>query len=289
MTGGDLIISGMPPTYQVPAHGLDLISQYENYRHRVPIGQQKVGMLAPDVSFANADTDEKLVAFVGLFGPVVAKHLLDTRVTPNPRTGKRENPGWLTATQDLAELRKERAIFRAAFELAVELNSEKFDHQSIQPRMRVIAANIRDWPGHWDRESSLRGYKPKWQLTPESLQLIAETSERQPDAFFGSKLDGRVVICELLNTFPGFAFPNALQLHSSIKFGIRPLLYSLLRRRFAFPRGTDVCANTECRNYFNLERTGQKFCSAECSRQQRQREYWKQFGKERRRKRIKKK
>ena len=51
-------------------------------------------------------------------------------------------------------------------------------------------------------------------------------------------------------------------MHSSIKYGIRPLLYSILRRQFINPRGFAFCANTECRNFFNIERAGQQFCSS---------------------------
>jgi len=225
----------------------------------------------------------------------VASRVLDTRVMPDPESGRREAPGRMVATQNLQEVRNEQVIFRAAFELAVQLNSDTIDDASIQPRIRVIAEKIREWPRQWERECELRSSdwaqwadKPKWQLIPEALQRVTEASESRPDPFFGFKVDGRVVVCELLNTFPGIAFPNLIHLHSSIKFGIRPLLYSLLRRRFAFPRGTDVCASTECRNYFNREREGQKFCSTECSRRQRQRDYWQKSGKDLRRKRSKK-
>jgi hypothetical protein len=102
--------------------------------------------------------------------------------------------------------------------------------------MRVIAANIRDWPRQWQRELDCANLscvseefragtvRLKWQFAAESLRLITEVSESLPDIFFSGKVAGRTVICELLNAFPGLAFPNAMQLHSSIKFGIRPLL-----------------------------------------------------------------
>jgi len=61
---------------------------------------------------------------------------------------------------------------------------------------------------------------------------------------FGRK--GRIVICELLNSFPATVFSNALEMHSSIEFGIRPLLYSILRRQFVSPRDFAICANLEC-------------------------------------------
>jgi hypothetical protein len=54
-------------------------------------------------------------------------------------------------------------------------------------------------------------------------------------------------------------FPNRLEMHGSIKYGIRPLLYSILRRQFLAPRDFAACANTQCRDFFNLERAGQRF------------------------------
>jgi hypothetical protein len=64
-----------------------------------------------------------------------------------------------------------------------------------------------------------------------------------------------------------------------IRFGIRPLLYSLLRREFLYPRGLKVCANIMCRNLFEVERAGQQFCDELCSRRERQRQYWQNQGK----------
>jgi hypothetical protein len=80
------------------------------------------------------------------------------------------------------------------------------------------------------------------------------------------------VICELLNVFRSMVFPNASEAHASIRYGIRPLLYSILRREFLSPRDIRSCANTQCRKFFEVEREGQRFCGAECSLRQRQRE-----------------
>jgi hypothetical protein len=99
-------------------------------------------------------------------------------------------------------------------------------------------------------------------------------------------LDGRIVLCELVNSFRATVFPNPLEMHSSIKYGIRPLLYALLRRQFINPRDFSACANTQCRNFFNIERSGQRFCSDDCSTHQRQRTYWAKRGKKLRKKRL---
>lgn len=151
--------------------------------------------------------------------------------------------------------------------------------------MKSIVANIKDWPRQWEREKSLRRAEPRWKLSSESLKQIESLISLPPDPILPNHVSGRIVVCELLNSFPSIVFPNPLEMHSSIKFGIRPLLYSILRRQFINPRGFAICANTECRNFFNIERSGQSFCSSECSLHHRQRIYWQERGKKLRKKR----
>ena len=98
-------------------------------------------------------------------------------------------------------------------------------------------------------------------LSTDTLERIEGMISSRRDPFLPPDLDGRVVICELLNSFPSTAFPNLLQLHSSIKFGIRPLLYSILRREFWSPQGFTICSNAGCRKFFDVDRAGQQFCS----------------------------
>ncbi|MFZ0517923.1 MAG: hypothetical protein WBF45_17340 [Acidobacteriaceae bacterium] len=166
------------------------------------------------------------------------------------------------------------------------LDQPIYDYSSAQKLIRAIATNIQDWPSQWEREKSLRGGEPRWKLSSESLKRIEVLSNSPRDRFLADFVDGRIVICELLNSFPSTVFPNPVEMHSSIRFGIRPLLYSILRRQFINPRGFGFCANTECRNFFNIERAGQQFCSSACSLHHRQRIYWQEHGKKLRTKRT---
>jgi hypothetical protein len=119
------------------------------------------------------------------------------------------------------------------------------------------------------------------------VQNIGQTNLLLPPQFvLPPQLDARIVLCELVNVFPLRAFPNPAEMHSYIRFGIRPLLYNILRREFLQPRDVAVCANTHCRAFFEVERADQRFCDPVCSRQHRQREYWKDCGKTARRKRL---
>jgi hypothetical protein len=174
----------------------------------------------------------------------------------------------------------------------IKLLSERdFNHGLAQTRIREIADHVRHWPQQWERERAQRksehGSEPLWKPSTESLKGISSLSSAQPVGLLRPTLDGRIVICELLNSFRSTVFPNPLEMHSSIKYGIRPLLYSILRRQFLAPRDFAACANTQCRNFFNIEREGQQFCSTECSLHERQRAYWRKRGKQLRRKRLK--
>lgn len=160
-----------------------------------------------------------------------------------------------------------------------------YDYSAAQNLIRTIATNIQDWPNQWEREKSQHGIEPRWKLSGESLKRIEGLSKLPRDKFLADFVYGRIVICELLNSFPSTIYPSPIEMHSSIKYGIRPLLYSILRRQFINPRGFTFCANTECRNFFNIERAGQQFCSSECSLHHRQRIYWQKQGKKLRKKR----
>ncbi len=132
----------------------------------------------------------------------------------------------------------------------------------------------------------LRGGEPRWKLSSDLLKLTEAPSPSRRDPLLPDFIAGRRVICWLLNSFPPTVFSNPIEMHDSIKYGIRPLLYSVLRRQFINPRGFGFCANRECRKFFNIERAGQQFCSPECSLQHRQRIYWQQQGKKLREKRF---
>ena len=273
------MITGLFPRYDVQNSPTDLICQFEKAPRQVLIGQQRAGTQSPDIAFANADTDDKLIAFARRFGPVVARCIKDTRFIPDKKLGEPRWPARLIAHQDMQELRNERAIYRAALDLVLQLNQPDFDFAFAQQTIKTIAVGVGDWPRQWERERSQRKKVPMWNLTSESLKRIKALSSEPRDAILPPFLGGRIVMCELLNSFRSTIYPNPSEMHSDIKFGIRPLLYSILRRGFIYPRGFAACANTECRNFFNIERAGQQFCCPECSLQHRQRVYWEQRGK----------
>ena len=153
--------------------------------------------------------------------------------------------------------------------------------------IRKIALNIQEWPHQWEGEREQRTSDPLWRPSASSVKRIEQMGSSQKDPLLPQNLDARIVICELINMFPSLAFPNPPELNSSILYGIRPLLYAILRREFLNHRATANCANSQCRDFFEVEREGQEFCGPLCSRQERQREYWNKRGKKLRSKRLK--
>jgi len=122
----------------------DLLRQYEKSPKRVAIGQQRTWTQSPEMVFANADTDDKLVAFVRKFGPVVAKSVEDRNLIPDTEWGPPPGPRCLIARQDLEELRREQVIYRAALELVKRLDHVNDRYVSFQQLMLAIDEKITD-------------------------------------------------------------------------------------------------------------------------------------------------
>jgi hypothetical protein len=106
---------------------------------------------------------------------------------------------------------------------------------------------------------------------------------------------GHSVLCSLINTFRTevqFLHHSPVEALSlfSLRFGIRPALYVILRNEYLGRGGAIICGNDRCGEFFVSERAGQRYCSADCSRQYRQRQYWSRTGaRKRKRRRAKEK
>lgn len=101
---------------------------------------------------------------------------------------------------------------------------------------------------------------------------------------------GQYVLCKLIN-----AFRTEVQHYQgnpaevldlfSLRFGIRPALYVILKKEYLGRGGAMVCGNDRCGDFFESERAGQRYCSPECSQQHRQRDYWNRTGRSTRKRR----
>ncbi len=104
-----------------------------------------------------------------------------------------------------------------------------------------------------------------------------------------------LVLCHLINAFDTriecFQGDRAVEAlpYAAVRFGIRPVLYIILKHIYLGSAGVQVCANDRCRRFFESKRGGQRYCLPECSQQFRQREYWATSGSKRRKLRSAKK
>jgi hypothetical protein len=289
--GADLEITAAMPEYLSQSLSCDLVRQYELARKDRSVGKQRTGKDSPHIRFANADSDEELMDFVRRFGPMVSKtwEILPLAPSPGPWiAGDPPHQILMRARQDFEKLRREQRIYKAALGLVAELakKDDEFDFNDAKKMICEIARDIQDWPWQWNREKKERAKNPLWRVRGDSIRRIAALAKSGPDLLLPPQVDARIVLCELVNVFPSLAFPNPTEMHSYIRFGIRPLLYSLLRREFLQPRDVEICANTQCRDFFEVERAGQRYCNDQCSRSQRQRDYWQSRGKKARKKRL---
>jgi hypothetical protein len=280
--------------------------------------QKRQGKNSPHIQFANAETDQELIKFVQRFGPVVVSSL---RSEERPTPQVIDVPGILhdeysvdrtilVARQVLAELRSEHRAYRAALNLVSELQLNNYaDSRKIGESVTEIVANISQWPGQWEREQQLLasgvGFasQPPWLFGRDNLRHVEldayyASRERSDDSLREALVikpvaAGHSAICELVNAFSSLVYTwgkTPIEApHWDLTCGIRPLLYYILRREYLLKGGSiGICRNTDCRKFFEIERFGQEFCSEECSRLQRQREYWKKRGKTLRKRRSKK-
>jgi hypothetical protein len=272
--------------------------------------QKRQGKNSPHIEFANANDDQKLIRFVQHFGPVVVSSLREEEraISPEGPFNFQTSQTILMARQDLTELRNERRVYHAALVLIAELRLKKSNIQTIQDCILEIVKGVCEWPKQWERERQLRANglgcaaQPQWRFGEDNLShletqryLATRKNSGDPlrDALFGAKPAhaGHYVICELVNAFSPLVYPwgdSPVEAPNwDLTGGIRPVLYYILRREYLQAGGIAICRNTECRDVFEIERSGQEFCSDVCSRLQRQREYWKKIGKKLRQRRSK--
>ncbi len=274
-------------------------------------GLKRQGKNSPHIEFANADSDEKLVRFVQRFGPVIVRSVYkeEREVSTGGPFNFRIPQTVLIARQDLAELRSERAAYRSALALVSELQrGKRSDSAIIRGCVLEIVENVSEWPQQWQRERHLRasgqgyGTEPTWLFQQDNLEHLKTwryyaTRERSGDPLRDA-LSGpdptrasHHVICELVNAFGPHVYawgntPVEAPDWDLTCSGIRPVLYYILRREYLQASGIGICRNTECRDVFEIERSGQEFCGDACSRLQRQREYWQRAGKKLRKRRT---
>jgi hypothetical protein len=281
--GKMLEISGVMPRYKSEVRPTDVMRQYELARQALKKvkGSSKD---APHIRFANVTSDNELIEFVRSFGPVVATTwtVLPEPMDEGTANDKTSQLGMaMKAEQNLVELKNEQWIYQSAIWLvnALRMPEKQYDMEEASVKIQVIARLVRSWPLQWRRERKARREAPLWKVRPKTIERIEAISKLPSDVILPTRVDAQIVLSELINVFPALVFPNPMEMHSYLCYGIRPLLYALLRREFVNTFNMAICANPQCRKFFEVNRAIRSFCSTECSRQHRQREYWQQRGK----------
>jgi hypothetical protein len=335
----ELLVTGKLPTLES-----DWQSSRDAFRRyltsvKLEFGQKGTGRPSPHLTFGNAVSDDALIGFVGEFGPVVAKDVVEIEPTQPEWTSleDRDKFDWRTsigAVQEMATLRRERQIYASALELLAELRcgEDAASIKVIRQHISVIADGASYWPQQWEAEKEWRAsHSPApiaWHFDTNRSdylrQLEYDAYHREPpglpssakqelDAPLDTPTDfascenpddpstwsflltrpytaGHLVLCQLINAFDTQVWccgDRAVEVlpHDSLRFGIRPALYQILKHMYLGRVGAHVCRNDRCRQLFESQREGQVFCNPDCSQQDRQRQYWTATGSEQRKKR----
>jgi hypothetical protein len=252
------------------------------------------------LEFANACSIEKLLNFVGKYGPIQGR--LESKKRLRNEDNETPSKEYLVVRQDQDDLIREQQLFRVAVLLLSELRGNRSD----RVRIRNLVSQIRQLsPVNTISEkkskaraaflvlglamaepTSLEGPKKDayWQqraklekLRHDSIlpgtKLTKEGVERQrtkAEALKHHAIDvGHRVLCDLFNRFPlrMFSCPEgAIELPSYDREGILPILYFLLRRdyrdRHYLIKACKVCAAT-----FKPERGDSDCCGRKCYKQ----------------------
>lgn len=198
--------------------------------------------------------------------------------------------------QSIPRLLREQRIFKAAVNLMYLLGTLPWSEKDED----LVTAFF-----YWYRRASLRasGKSDRIQLIDgETLLVHTISGDVLRSGVYSDPSDqalgvshvlyylGHWKICELLKRFPPvltFFAHRGGELPQHRREGILPALYFMLRQDYmAEGERLGICANEDCRAVFAITRHGKIYCSIQCSQLQRQRDYWRSKGSDKRRNRM---
>jgi hypothetical protein len=234
---------------------------------------QKIAKRLPQIRFANASNDEKLLAFVRDFGwwhlPTLTEEVIETdsrsgRTSRLVAKGTGKVKARMLVRQSRSTLRIEQRQFEEVARLIAGLQGER-------PDLRVIAEPL---PPVVRLKTDFVQPKDPFTILGWCHQYVCSVLEEYPYRLVVSRRRGRYIVDDLPPTMSG----------------LKPLLYHLLRRDYvngsSGPPRIGICRRDDCHDVFAPERKGAKYCDKTCSRLARQRDYYHKGGKKRRRKRL---
>jgi hypothetical protein len=268
-----------------PETGNDVLLAYSHFvQAQKPLpGQLRDGRLAPHVRFANAATDEDLIRFVREYGPVNGKWN-----APGPLAKDRTT---IEAVENLQRLRREQRIFASVLNLMGCLK-DRNDTDTANALGDLMDACLQQAPSGDSRFEQDAVLELLMRSKPDGLHGNASGLEVFLRNLGGEQAReyGWYALCFLLSRFPPAIAPaknGLVEIPQRSNAGILPALFFMVRRDCLLDNEIRICDRRDCGKFFKVERGGQKFCSSECSRLQRQRDYWATKGKEARAKRRK--
>jgi hypothetical protein len=201
--------------------------------------------------FADATTDEKLIAFVKEFGPVWGK----------VRSTKNEENGTVTITvaQSMDRLWEEQEKFAAAVILLQQINKKRNTH-TIEDCAVMTMATLD------------MGLSPFTQIIIDSSLLAGELPREKAAVILPW---AHRALCMVLNDFAPKLVPfdgNVIELPLVDDEGIRTAIYWQLRQDYLAQRAINTCLN--CGSHFAVFRRGAKGCSDSCRTALRNQKYW---------------
>ena len=225
---------------------LDIFQRFHNYVLR-NLSEKQATEDAGVYQFADATTDEKLIAFVEEFGPVWGK----------VRSSKYEENGTttLTVAQSMQRLRDEQKEFAAVAKILQQVN------RNSQADSEIIAAQMDEVPFLVGYALALSG----------NLQFPdGPTDEETPTLFWANR-----ALCMVLNGYPSKLVPykrEVFEMPDMSEEGIRSAIYWQLRRDYLAQRAIGNCLN--CDGHFPIYKRGARACSESCRRALRNQKYW---------------
>jgi hypothetical protein len=209
------------------------------------------------------------------------------------------------AVQRLDELRNDREILAAMLDIVRIVSEELRDGQSngrrerhrsaltYEGRLELLVESTRTlvtgtarWVDQHSREQDWLGHEgynaqPGWKWSHSHQELIASLASQvqvesslaieRDDLFVDPFLPAQMLVSELLNAFPQmFAWlgPHALEVEPpfALEFGVRPILYAMLRNDLKRGRQLRRCAWQECNDFFHVSRSDRLCCKDSCSK-----------------------
>jgi hypothetical protein len=298
-----------------------LLTRYGRYKRSLPVNPSNNSLSdLPHARLAGASGTDELLRFIENFGPVVAYDF------DKPETTSEVNFVGFTgigAKQRWDELKREQKLFRSLLQLIQAVKTG--DTQALAkstPLFNDIVDGTYAWIEQHDRESLERESNElppiSWNWSGREQDILenyfhsalgALNTDPKCDRLttllvFGDPIELiNGAICQVINAFPTSVqyltpkkgvgktkeLPRAVEMpRSDLTFGIRPVLYFMIRTDYLQGWELRLCGRIGCGTWFRPTEKRPHHCSSKCAQLERQTKYWHSKGSSQRRSRVQK-